>query len=184
MRAFCGKDKCSKFDRSLSLQLPQLHKILPSSKVLQKVNIVKHFTEKYDNWLIRQEKSQSLAVQKKWSRSTKKWIKNKVYLCVHAPLEYKSLKSFRKGLASYCKAKTTFTFHSCILTLSNALSSINNREMKSENGFSLAMASLPFWFGSKKILLYDRFLVIVFFFNKIPSKNDKWTKSCAKNPEN
>ena len=44
----------------------------------------------------------------------------------------------RKGLASYCKAKTTFTFHSCILTMSNALSSINNREMKSENGFSLA----------------------------------------------
>ena len=28
---------------------------------------------------------------------------------------------FNKGLASYCKAKTTFTFHSCILTLSNAL---------------------------------------------------------------
>ena len=35
-----------------------------------------------------------------------------------------------KGLASYCKAETTFTFHFSILTLSNAFLSIINREMK------------------------------------------------------
>ena len=51
--------------------------------------------------------------------------------------------SGNKGLASYCKAKTTFTFHSCLLTLSNALLSINNKEMKSESGFSLVMVSQP-----------------------------------------
>ena len=46
-----------------------------------------------------------------------------------------------QGLASYCKAETTFTFHFSILTLSSAFLSINNTEMKSESGFSLAMAS-------------------------------------------
>ena len=46
-----------------------------------------------------------------------------------------------KGLASYCKAETTFTFYFIILPLSRAFLSINNREMKSESGFSLAMAS-------------------------------------------
>ena len=35
-----------------------------------------------------------------------------------------------KGLASYCKAETTFTFHFSILTLSNAFVSMNNKEMK------------------------------------------------------
>ena len=50
-----------------------------------------------------------------------------------------------KGLASYCKAETTFSFHLSILTLSSAFLSINNREMKSESGFSFAMASKPFW---------------------------------------
>ena len=49
-----------------------------------------------------------------------------------------------KGLASYCKAETTFTFHFPILTLSSAFLSINNREMKSESGFSFAIASQPF----------------------------------------
>ena len=49
-----------------------------------------------------------------------------------------------KGLASYCKAKTTFTFHFSILTLSSAFLSIDNIEMKSESGFSFAMASQPF----------------------------------------
>ena len=49
-----------------------------------------------------------------------------------------------EGLASYCKAETTFTFHFFILTLSSAFLSINNREMKSESGFSFAMASQPF----------------------------------------
>ena len=47
-------------------------------------------------------------------------------------------------MASYCKAETTFTFHFFILTLSSAFLSINNREMKSESGFSFAMASKPF----------------------------------------
>ena len=49
-----------------------------------------------------------------------------------------------KGLASYCKAETTFTFHFSCLTLSSAFLSINDREMKSESGFSFAMASKPF----------------------------------------
>ena len=50
---------------------------------------------------------------------------------------------FFKGLASYCKAETTFTFYFTILPLSRAFLSINNREMKSESGFSFAMASQP-----------------------------------------
>ena len=49
-----------------------------------------------------------------------------------------------QGLATYCKAETTFTFHFSISTLSSALLSIYNREMKSESGFSFAMASKPF----------------------------------------
>ena len=49
-----------------------------------------------------------------------------------------------KGLASYCKAETTFTFYFTILPLSRAFLSINNREMESESGFSFAMASQPF----------------------------------------
>jgi len=53
-------------------------------------------------------------------------------------------KSDFKGLASYCKAETTFTFYFTILPLSRAFLSINNREMKSESGFSFAMASQPF----------------------------------------
>ena len=50
-----------------------------------------------------------------------------------------------QGLASYCKAETTFTFYFSILTLSSAFLSIDNIEMKSESGFSFAMASQPFW---------------------------------------
>ena len=49
-----------------------------------------------------------------------------------------------KGLAIYCKAETTFTFHFSTLTLSNAFIGIDNREMKSEGGFSFAIASQPF----------------------------------------
>ena len=49
-----------------------------------------------------------------------------------------------KGLASYCKAETTFTFYFSILTLSNALLGINNREIKSESGISFAIANQPF----------------------------------------
>ena len=52
--------------------------------------------------------------------------------------------SMAKGLASYCKAETTFTFHFTILTLTNAFLGIGNREMKSESGFSFAIASQPF----------------------------------------
>ena len=52
--------------------------------------------------------------------------------------------ALNKGLASYCKAETSFTFYFSILTLSNAFLGIDNREMKSESGFSLAMASQPF----------------------------------------
>ena len=48
-----------------------------------------------------------------------------------------------KGLVSYCKAETTFTFHFSILTLSNASLGINNREIKSESGISFAIASQP-----------------------------------------
>ena len=52
-----------------------------------------------------------------------------------------------KGLASYRYryARTTFTFHFSTITLSNAFLSINQREIKSESGFSLAMASQPFY---------------------------------------
>ena len=56
----------------------------------------------------------------------------------------KSKRTISKGLASYCQAKTTLTFHFYILTLSNAFLSIKDREMKSESGFSLVMASQPF----------------------------------------
>ena len=52
--------------------------------------------------------------------------------------------ALQQGLASYCKAETTFTFYFTILPLSRAFLSINNREMKSESGFSFAMASQPF----------------------------------------
>ena len=58
-----------------------------------------------------------------------------------------------KGLASYCKAETTFTFHFSILTLSSAFLSINNREMKSESGFSLAMASQPLYSNILEIVV-------------------------------
>ena len=42
---------------------------------------------------------------------------------------------------NFAVSKTTFTFHISILTLSNAFFSINKREMKSESGYSFAMAS-------------------------------------------
>ena len=50
----------------------------------------------------------------------------------------------KKGLASYCKAETTFTFHFSILTLSIASLGIYNREIKSESDVSFAIASQPF----------------------------------------
>ena len=49
-----------------------------------------------------------------------------------------------QGLASHCKAKITFTF---LFSIINALESIWqcwNKGMKSESGFSFAMASQPF----------------------------------------
>ena len=49
-----------------------------------------------------------------------------------------------KGLATYRKAKITFTFHFSMLTLSNAFLNKNNRKIKSESGVSFAMASQPF----------------------------------------
>ena len=63
-----------------------------------------------------------------------------VRLCVRDGVK----KSKWKGLASYCKAETTFTFYFTILPLSRAFLSIDNREMKSESGFSFVMASQPF----------------------------------------
>ena len=64
---------------------------------------------------------------------------------VHTRLDYDGNRLTKtKGLASYCKAETTFTFYFTILPLSRAFLSINNREMKSESGFSFAMASKPF----------------------------------------
>ena len=58
-------------------------------------------------------------------------------------MEENQLEIFQ-GLAGYCKAETTFTFYFSILTLSSAFLSIDNIEMKSESGFSFAMASQPF----------------------------------------
>ena len=64
------------------------------------------------------------------------------------------------------RAETTFTFYLSILTLSNAFRSINNREMKSESGLSLAMASQPFHFNatmdfdSPKYLMFQRWFQI------------------------
>ena len=66
--------------------------------------------------------------------------------------------SMAKGLASYCKAETTFTFNFSILTLSNALLGIDNREMKSESGFSFAIASQPFakiWHQQKRWVFFS-----------------------------
>ena len=61
----------------------------------------------------------------------------------------KSLKSliwrskFVKGLASCCKAETTFTFHFSIINASESIWQCWNREIKSESGFSFARASQP-----------------------------------------
>ena len=58
---------------------------------------------------------------------------------------------YSKGLASYCKAETTFTFPLSILTLSNAFLGIDYGEMESESGFSFAIASQPLrWEGTKR----------------------------------
>ena len=70
------------------------------------------------------------------------WKYGNVFVQVYMENRYENAKT--KGLASYCKAETTFTFYFTILPLSRAFLSINNREMKSESGFSFAMASQPF----------------------------------------
>ena len=67
---------------------------------------------------------------------------SKLFLLLFSDEIYKRPKL--KGLGSYCKAETTFTFYFSILTLLSAFLSINNIEMKSESGFSFAMASQPF----------------------------------------
>ena len=73
-----------------------------------------------------------------------------------------------KGLASYCKAETTFTFHFSILTLSNAFLGIDNREMKNESGFSFAIASQPFKISITLTILEPNFSFgNVFRFRKI-----------------
>ena len=58
-----------------------------------------------------------------------------------------------KGLASYCKAETTFTFYFTILPSSRAFLSIDNREMKSESGFSFVMASQPLEKGLRVVFI-------------------------------
>ena len=75
-----------------------------------------------------------------------------------------------KGLASYCKAETTFTFYFPILTLSNAFLGIDNREMKSESGFSFAVASQPLessYTNQPKLIFQDIFiyLLVEYFFS-------------------
>ena len=66
-----------------------------------------------------------------------------VFCKVYFSAQPNKLRPILKGLASYCKAETTFTFHFSILTLSNAFLGIDNRETKSESGFSFAIASQP-----------------------------------------
>ena len=72
---------------------------------------------------------------KRLGHSLRKFLLYLFKICKIGPYFPKS-----QGLASYCKAETTFTFHFSILTLSSDLLSINNREMKSEIGLSPAMA--------------------------------------------
>ena len=80
--------------------------------------------------------------------------RNPIALCLPTPSRCASKPQVRraskplgtKGLATYRKAKITFTFHFSMLTLSHAFLGINKREMKNESGFSLAMASQLFRF--------------------------------------
>ena len=69
------------------------------------------------------------------------WFTNRVFWVTNISIP--PHRSAAKGLASYCKAETTFTFHFSILTLSNASLGINNREIKSESGISFVIASQP-----------------------------------------
>ena len=78
-----------------------------------------------------------------WLQKQEWW--KQMYFCLSFINKLQNVKcACSKGLASYCKAGTTFTFHFSILTLSNASLGIDNREMKSESGFSFAIASQPF----------------------------------------
>ena len=54
------------------------------------------------------------------------------------------VKFLPQGLASHWSAKTTFTFHFSINDDLESIWKCWNREMKSESGFSLAIASQPF----------------------------------------
>ena len=51
---------------------------------------------------------------------------------------------FYKGWLAIAKLKPLSLFYFTILPLSRAFLSIDNREMKSESGFSFVMASQPF----------------------------------------
>ena len=51
---------------------------------------------------------------------------------------------FLKGWLAIAKLKKPFTFYFSILTLLSILKKAFDREMKSERGFSFAMASQPF----------------------------------------
>ena len=89
---------------------------------------------------------------------------------------------FSKGLASYCKAETTFTFHFSILTLSNAFLGIDNREMKSESGFSFAIASQPlvymdFYCGAKGHSFCRFYKLVTSHYSHLPDCLIKWTAS-------
>ena len=59
-------------------------------------------------------------------------------------MEYSRQALHQKGWLAIAKLKPLLFFISLILTLLKAFLSINNTEMKSESGFSLAMASQPF----------------------------------------
>ena len=72
-----------------------------------------------------------------------------------------------KGLASHCKAKTTFTFYFSILTLLSTLKKAFDREMKSESGFSFAMASQPF--GRKSVLIAQKYSLVLKVFSFMPN---------------
>ena len=82
------------------------------------------------------------AVQQPESTSAT-WVSGSTPALPQATIVMPTMCNYSQGLASYCKAETTFTFHLSNLTLSNASLDINNREIKSESGVSFAIASQP-----------------------------------------
>ena len=63
-----------------------------------------------------------------------------------------------KGLASHCKAKITFTFHFSIINALESIWQCWNKGMKSESGFSFAMASQPL----QRILTFKKNTVAIY----------------------